>query len=123
MNTELEQMLVRAKRQQRQNSSRVQRLISLLDLTPPLDEEALRKEVQEELRDQHDMLVSALSCVQGSEPALLLLRQHPEDIPAQALRHVLPTLNHEGRVPLAEGLQRYERFRERLGWLLQPDTF
>jgi predicted heme/steroid binding protein len=123
MNTELEQILARAKRQQRQNSSRVQRLISLLDLTPPLDEQALRDAVQEELRDQHHMLVSALSCVQHSEPALLLLQQHADDIPVQALQDMLPMLPTDCHEAVGEGVRRYERFRERVGWLLQPDTF
>lgn len=126
MTTELDQLLARAKRQQRLNGSRVQRLISLLDLTPPVDEQALREAVREELLDQHDMLVSALSAVSGmpgAEPALALLREHPGDVPAQALRGTLSVLAPACRSAVEDGLSRHERFQERLGWLLQPDTF
>lgn len=122
MNTELEQMLSRVRRQQRQNSSRVQRLVSLLDLTPPLDEQALRNAVREELVDQHDALVLALSRLPRSEPALELLRQHPEDIPAEALG-ALPSLDPVCQAAIDGALQRLGRFRERLGWLLQPDAY
>jgi cytochrome b involved in lipid metabolism len=123
MTAELDQLIARAKRQQRQNGSRVQRLISLLDLTPPLDEQALREAVREEMQDQHDMLITALSGMAAGEPALALVRDHPADIPAQALRDMLPELAPACRAAVEQALSRHERFQERLGWLLQPDTY